>query len=112
MATRTTANTREAANGSPDLGAIRDEMKQLRAQIETATRGAARAGRTRFDRAKVSASDTMDDLVGEAEARLEEFGNELAHYEQRAIATVRERPMQSIGIALAVGFLIAFFFRR
>lgn len=112
MARRTTDPLREAAGEMPDAAALRLEMKRLRAEIEKASGQAATRGRAEIGRMGDAATERVAELLKEGEALLGEIGRELSRFEERTGAVVRERPLQSVGVALVVGFLLALLFRR
>ncbi len=97
---------------TPDLSALRAEMARLRSEIAAAAEGGTRRARARTSSLGEAASDRVAELQHEAEALLASASRELAQLEARAGAAVRAHPLQSVGLALVVGFLIALVIRR
>lgn len=90
----------------------RAEVDSLTAQVERLAGELGRLGRSGVRSAKVSAAQGINVLSRTTDDLAEGIGRELAHVEERAGLAVRERPVQSLAIALAAGFLIAMFLRR
>ena len=112
MAVRTSTKLRDQAREGPDLDGLRTEMARLRSEIEAASRNAAGSGRDKLARGADAAQQQLDGMLEDGERLLGDLGRELRQIEDRAVAAVRDRPVQSIGIALVLGFLIALLFRR
>ncbi len=91
---------------------LRAEIDDLTAQVEKLAGELARLGRSGYRTAKASAAQGLDTLSRTRDDLAEGIGRELAHVEERASVAVRERPVQSLGIAVAAGFLLAMFLRR
>jgi ElaB/YqjD/DUF883 family membrane-anchored ribosome-binding protein len=83
MNTQVTEHPMSDRYDTADLKSLQDEFGQLRNQIETIARDAAAIGRARMH--------TIEDQTTEI---------------------VRDRPVQSLAIALGAGFLLALLLRR
>lgn len=95
-----------------DFAALDKELVQLRAQVEKLAGTATSFGRGKLRRVGAGTRGRMDALLADGETMADDIGQELRLVEARALATVRERPLQSVGIALGIGFLLALLFRR
>ena len=105
-----TQNAKEAVDRS--ARDLRAEIDDLTSQVEKLAGELGRAGRSGVRSAKSTALQGLDALGRTKDDLAEGIGRELAHVEERASHAVRDRPVQSLGIALALGFLIAMFVRR
>lgn len=91
---------------------LRAEIDDLTAQVEKLTGELGKLGRSGMRTARASAAQGLDALGRTRDDFAESVGRELAHVEERATVAIRERPVQTLGIAVAVGFLFAMFLRR
>lgn len=112
MASTIREKTRDAISDLPDLDDIRDEIASLRRQMEKVSSRAISDGSHHVKRLREQASGRANDLYADGEALLGELGRELRYYEKRARSTVRDHPAQTLAVALGVGALIAFLWRR
>lgn len=107
-----TQNAIEKTKEALDNSKLRSEIDDLTSQVEQLAGELRRLGRSGVRAAKASASHGLDTLGRTKDDLAEGIGRELAHAEERASTVVRERPVQSLGVAVAVGFLLAIFLRR
>lgn len=91
---------------------LRAEIDDLTAQVEQLGGELARLGRSGMRTARASAAQGLDALGRTRDDLAEGIGRELAHVEERASHAVRERPVQTLGVAVAAGFLLAMLLRR
>ena len=112
MANSIQEKTREAISDLPDLDDIRKEMNAMRRQIERMGGRAVSDGSDHLRHLRERASGKATDLYSDGEALLGDLGRELRVYEKRARTTVRDHPTQTVAIALGLGALIAFLWRR
>jgi ElaB/YqjD/DUF883 family membrane-anchored ribosome-binding protein len=91
---------------------LRAELDNLNRQVEKLAGELSRLGRSGVRAARVGATEGLDALARTRDDITDIAGRELAHVEDRAAAAVRERPVQTLGLAVVMGFLIAIFMRR
>lgn len=107
-----TQNALEKTKEAMDNSRLRSEIDALTAQVEQLGGELRRLGRSGVRAAKAGASHGIDTLGRTKDDLAEGIGRELAHVEERAGHVVRERPVQSLGVAVVAGFLLAMFLRR
>lgn len=91
---------------------MRAEIDSLSSQIERLAGDLSRLGRSSFRSARSNASDGLDVLSRKGAGLSRDIGRELSHVEDRAALAVRERPLQTVGVAVAIGFLLGAILRR
>lgn len=96
----------------PDVETLRSEMETLRAQIEKLVGDASSSGGAQVRKFKSKASARANDLMHDGEAILGEVGKELRLVEKHAGKAIHDRPVQSLAVALGVGFALAILLRR
>ncbi len=99
-------------DAAPDMDDLRKELNALRKQVADLVGSAAADGQKRARRMGKDALDTASVLARDGEALASDVGRELLRVERRAVETVRERPGQSLAVALGLGLVIAFLLRR
>lgn len=108
--------THDALAELPDTEDIRAELTRLRGEVETLLGKAASDGGARLRRLRGDATGRLGSLVEDGEALFGDvsrgMSRELRHAERRASATVRNRPVQAVAVALGVGFALALLLRR
>jgi ElaB/YqjD/DUF883 family membrane-anchored ribosome-binding protein len=107
-----TQSTVDKTKEALDNSRLRGEIDDLTSQVERLHGELRRLGRSGVRAAKAGASHGLDALGRTKDDLAEGIGRELAHAEERASTVVRERPVQSLGVAIAIGFLLAIFLRR
>ncbi len=107
-----TQNAIEKTKDALDSSKLRAEIDELTAQVERLAGDLGRLGRSGVRSAKAGAAQGLDALGRTKDDLAEGIGRELAHVEERASHAVRERPVQSLGVAVAAGFLLAMLLRR
>lgn len=96
------AATATAAPGDFDaqLKSLRDDLSKLAATV--ASRGAEQASDY-----KAKVKDMASNAFSTSQEAIKNLGDEMKVLEQRVERHVRERPVRSLGIAAAAGFLLA-----
>lgn len=116
MAASIQQKTRDALADMPDVADLQKELTHLRAQVEKMVGKAASDGGAKLRRFGSGASGRVGELARDGEALFgdvsREMGRELRLVEKRAVKTLRDRPVQSIALAVGVGFALAFLLRR
>ncbi|MBA3325690.1 MAG: hypothetical protein H0T41_10680 [Rhodobacteraceae bacterium] len=88
---------------------LRGEFAGLAAEVEKLAAEIRRGGRSGERTARAGAAKGLEALSrGGGEELADEFGD----VRDRALGAVRERPVRSLGLALLVGLLLGFIFRR
>ena len=76
------------------LGTVKDDMKEMGKLAQSA------------------ASETLEDVKRKARESVKSGREKTEAYENAVLNRVRERPLQSVALAVGVGFLIGFLGRR
>ena len=87
---------------------LRGEFAGLAAEVEKLAAEIRRGGRSGERTARAGAAKGLEALSRGGEELADEFGD----VRDRALGAVRERPVRSLGLALLVGLLLGFIFRR
>jgi ElaB/YqjD/DUF883 family membrane-anchored ribosome-binding protein len=80
---------------------LRAEIERLSGRLEKLAGEASKQGRSGLKAAREGADKGVEIL-----------GRELSHYEDRAVGVVRDRPIESLVGAVALGVLITLLWRR
>ena len=62
--------------------------------------------------AREAAEHKIDELLKNGEKIVAELSDQYSRAEKQVSTTVRDKPLQSLGVAVAAGFLAAFIMRR
>jgi len=108
----TTARPKTAAEGENDSAAIEEQIARIKSDISDLASTLASLGSKRVRGARGQADQRLQDLTGAGEEMLDELRRQLRMVERDVEARVRDRPLQTIGIAAGVGFLLALIMRR
>ncbi|MEJ8473832.1 DUF883 family protein [Roseibium algae] len=114
MATAKSASSSSSANSDEAVTAreIEENIKRIRSDISALAGSLKKFGEGKADEYKTRASEAGDDLTKMSEEALEDLTADLQAYERALVAHVRKHPLQSIGIAVGVGFLLSALLRR
>ncbi|MFN0263631.1 YqjD family protein [Tepidamorphus sp. 3E244] len=117
MATSTTTTPKTAStNGRPGNKAGSDDLErqveQLRGDIQSLAQTIGSITSDQITRYQAKAASAKRDVVNSSTEALESLQGQIKVYEQSLTSQVREKPLQAIGIAAGVGFLLAMFTRR
>lgn len=99
------ASTVTSGDFDAQLKSLRDDLSKLAATV--ASRGAEQASDY-----KAKVKDMASNAMGASQEAIKHLGDDLKVFEQRVETHVRERPVRSLGIAAAAGFLLALAFTR
>lgn len=103
----------EKSNGSsPTMTDLEDQISELRKEIASLTRNIASFGASKVDDYRAGVDRLASDAVSASFNALSAAKSEAASLEQSFEEQVRTRPLQSIGIAVGLGFLAALLTRR
>jgi len=109
MATATPGKTGTEAS---DIASLEADIKQLKADLEKLVKQMQQTGEHGYGAARRAAAFGADQLKAQGEAKLEELRAGAVAIEEQVLASVREKPLTSLGIAAGVGFLFALIARR
>ncbi|OCW56937.1 DUF883 family protein [Hoeflea olei] len=104
----------DKANGSdsPVMDDIAERTARIREELAALGEALAGAGAVKAGVAREAAETRVDDLIRSGERLLADMSGQLSRAEKQMSTTVREKPVQSLGVAVAVGFLAAILLRR
>lgn len=111
-----TADSAKEAAASKAAGAsaqdIDAEIARLREDIASLARSVQTYGSAKSDEVKARASRAGSDIAAASQDALDQLRQEFEDVERQLTGQIRRHPVQSIGIAAGVGFLLAFLMRR
>ena len=107
-----TASTANPANDTVSAREIEENIDRIRGDLASLAGSLKKYGAGKTDEYKTKAAEAGQDLTKLSQDALSDLSAELQNYERAFVAEVRRRPLQSIGIAAGVGFLIAALVRR
>jgi ElaB/YqjD/DUF883 family membrane-anchored ribosome-binding protein len=97
---------------SPSAEDLEDQIAELRREIAALTKNIAAFGSAKVDDYRADIESLAADAVSASLNALNKAKDEAISLEESFEEQVRARPLQSIGIALGVGFLAALLTRR
>jgi len=98
----------QAAPGTnKDASTIEQDIERLRGDIAALAKSITNYGSGKTGEYKMRASKAGRDLAKSSQEALDSLSKELAGLEETVSTRVREKPLQSLGIAAGVGFLLA-----
>lgn len=80
--------------------------------LTAAAKDLSEAATATYQDIKKQASAKTDEVKGRAQAALGEASTRAKTYQEEAESYIRQNPLQSVGIAVGVGFLLGIIFRR
>ena len=111
-ATKSASKRRTKAKPEVTSGDVEARLSQLRADFAALTETVSAYGKAEAGALKKRGEAYSDELVAQSKDALATFADELSRLERDVASQVREKPVQAIGIAAAVGFLAAMILRR
>ncbi|WP_114390808.1 DUF883 family protein [Notoacmeibacter marinus] len=96
----TSSTTKKPADAPATTGDVEKEIAQLRADVASLT-----------ETLKSVGAATARDLQGRAYGKRDEISDQLRVKEEEIKERVRENPLQALGIAAGVGFLVGVIWR-
>ncbi|MAB00160.1 MAG: hypothetical protein CMN87_12385 [Stappia sp.] len=114
MATSTTASSRNGSNrqAGDDAATIEQNIERLRGDIAALAQSVTRYGADKTGEYKDRANKAGKDIAESSQQALDSLSAELTRLEDSLASRVREKPLQSLGIAAGIGVLIALLARR
>ena len=111
MAT-TAAGKTTSPQTAADVSELEADVRQLKADIEKLTKQLAATGQQGYGTAKRAAAEGVEHLRAQGEAAFDSLRGNARDLEEQMLAHVREKPVTSLAIAAAAGFLFALMSRR
>ena len=118
MATSTTTTgtggktARRTSIGTDTASDIEAKINQIRADISSLAGHIGELGSTAADGAKGQAMSVKSDVLDASERALQDLRAQLSTLETDLRRHVRDKPLQTLGIAAGIGFLAAILLRR
>lgn len=114
MATSKTSASASAkpSNGHVSAQDIEDDIERIRNDIAALAGSLKTYGAGKTDEYKSRASTAGEDLTRKSQEALNDLTAELRGYERALSSEIRRHPLQSLGIAAGIGFLVATLVRR
>lgn len=114
MATAKTATSAsdKSANGHVSAREIEDDIERIRNDIAALAGSLKKYGAGKTDEYKSRASSAGEELTRKSQEALNDLTAELQSYERALSSEIRRHPLQSLGIAAGIGFLVATLVRR
>ena len=100
------------ANDTVSAREIEQDIERIRGDIASLAGSLKRYGSDKTDEYKTRASAAGNELTKMSQDALNDLTSELKNYERALTSQVRRHPLQALGIAAGVGFLLAALVRR
>lgn len=107
-----TASAGKPANDTVSAREIEEDIERIRGDIASLAGSLKKYGADKTDEYKTRATTAGQDLTKMSQDALNELTKELQTYERALTSQVRRHPLQALGIAAGVGFLVAALVRR
>lgn len=107
-----TAKTLESGNENVSADEIEQNVDRIRGDIATLAQSITQYGAGKTGEYKERANKATQDLAKMSQETLDNLSAELSRMEKALTTRVREKPLQSLGIAAGVGILVAMLARR
>jgi ElaB/YqjD/DUF883 family membrane-anchored ribosome-binding protein len=91
---------------------VEERMQELRNEVAALTRTLASFGATKVDDYKSGLDRLASEAIASSSRAFSSARDEAVSLEESLEAQIRSRPLQSVGIAVGVGFLAALLTRR
>jgi len=103
---------RKNDNGTATADDIESQIARIREDIAELTKVVGSFGSAKANEYTGRAEKVRDDLAQTSQHALESVREEMASVESDVRGYIREKPLQTVGIAAAAGFLLAFLSQR
>ncbi|WP_249691111.1 DUF883 domain-containing protein [Stappia sp. WLB 29] len=110
--TKSAAAAAKAARADDEAASIQENIERLRGDISSLAKSISRYGTEKTGEYTERASKAGKDIADVSQQTLDSLTEELNRLERSLTAHVRRKPLQSLGIAAGIGFLIALLSRR
>ncbi|NVK35133.1 MAG: DUF883 family protein [Rhodobacteraceae bacterium] len=112
MATAKSATADKLANETVSADEIQENIERIRNDIASLAGSVKKYGAGKTGEVKARANSAGQDLTKATQDALADLTEELKGYERALTAEVRRHPLQALGIAAGIGFLVAALVRR
>ena len=100
------------SNSNPAVDDIAERAARIREDLAALGEALAGAGAVQSGVAREAAENKIDELLKSGEKIVADLSSQYSRAEKQVSTTVRDNPLQSLGVAVAAGFLAAFLMRR
>ena len=97
---------------NPVMDDIAERTARIRSELAALGEALAGAGAVKAGVAREAAETRVEEVLRSGERLVADMSDQLSRAERQVSTTVREKPMQSLGVAIAAGFLAAILLRR
>lgn len=108
----TSKSTRSNGNANPVADDIAERAARIREELAALGDALAGAGSLQSGVAREAAEHKIEELLKSGEKVVADLSEQYSRAEQQVSTTVRDKPLQSLGVAVAAGFLAAILMRR
>lgn len=108
----TQKNARANGKSNDAVADIAARAERIREELASLGEALAGAGAVQAGVAREAAETRIDDLLKNGEKLVADMSSQLSRAEKQVTTTVRDKPLQSLGVAVAAGFLAAILLRR
>jgi ElaB/YqjD/DUF883 family membrane-anchored ribosome-binding protein len=109
----TTSKSTSSSNGkNPAIDEIAERTDRIKKELAALGEALAGAGAVQAGVAREAAETRVDDVLRSGEKLVADMSRQFSSAEQQVTTTVRDKPLQSLGVAVAAGFLAAILLRR
>lgn len=108
----TSKSTRSNGDANPIVDDIALRAARIREDLAALADALAGAGSIQSGVAREAAEHKIDELLKSGEKIVADLSTQYSRAEKQVSTTVRDKPLQSLGVAVAAGFLAAFILRR
>ena len=108
----TSKTTRSNGKENPVVDEIAARAERIREELASLGEALAGAGAVQAGVAREATETRIDEMLRTGEKLVADMSSQLSRAEKQVSTTVREKPMQALGVAVAAGFLAAFLLRR
>lgn len=102
----------EAAESGAEKAAIEEQLSKIRSDIAELGETLAAIGSRRVKGARDEADHRIREMTRASEEAIDDLRRQLRMIERDLTDKVQEKPLQTLGIAAGVGFLVALVLRR
>ena len=112
MAATSKSTSRSNGNANPAIDDIAARTARIKDELAALGEALAGAGAVQTGVTREAAAHRVDDILKSGEKLVADMSGQLSKAEQQVSTTVRDKPLQSLGVAVAAGFLAAFLMRK